>query len=714
MHEEISVVAQVSILVLQIGVIIFAARFCGKAAQRFHIPSVLGELLAGIIIGPYLLGGIGFGSGLFANGLFALPASGSLPVSTPLYAIATLGSIILLFMSGLETDLRLLFRYSVAGTIVGFGGVIFSFVFGAGLGMIMLKTGFMDPRCLFLGILSTATSVGITARILSDKKSIDSPEGTTIMAAAVIDDVLGIICLAVVLGIVGVSDGGIAAADGGDVNWAQIRSIAVKSVVIWLGVTALGLAAAHHIARFLKLFRPSAVYAILAFGLALLLAGLFEQAGLAMIVGAYVMGLCLSKTDIAFALQRSLRGIYDFLVPIFFVVMGMLVDVRVLGDMDVLTFGLIYSALAIISKIIGCALPALFLNFNLLGALRIGAGMIPRGEVALIIAGIGATTTMMVNGEPAPIINPKLFGVAIIMTLVTTIVAPPMLSLLLGISGKGVKKDVTDTTLVFTHFSLPSEVVRDFVLRTLIESLRLEGFRHSEFSRDEDIINFRKEDVTFTLQIKGNDFEFESTNENVRLIRMAMYETLVELHKNLEELKSMACPVGMNEDIIKGSEAPKKRVALDLDKIISPECVVNDLKATTHEDAIRELIQVLARSGRLLDIELCQRDVLTREAVVHTCIAGGIALPHARTNGVSELVTAIGISRDGCDTPTGDDSKTKIFVLSLCPKFAEEPYLQFVAHVAAVLGNEENIQALSASPEVEDIRRVFLRKLKKG
>ncbi|MGI5922476.1 MAG: cation:proton antiporter [Lentisphaeria bacterium] len=710
MHEEISVVAQVSILVLQIGVIIFAARFCGKAAQRFHIPSVLGELLAGIIIGPYLLGGVGFGSGLFANGLFPLPATGNLPVSTPLYAIATLGSIILLFMSGLETDLRLLFRYSVAGTIVGIGGVIFSFGFGAGLGMIMLDAGFMDPRCLFLGILSTATSVGITARILSDKKSMDSPEGTTIMAAAVIDDVLGIICLAVVLGIVGVSD----AASGGAVNWAQIRGIAVKSVVIWLGVTALGLAAAHHIARFLKLFRPSAVYAILAFGLALLLAGLFEQAGLAMIVGAYVMGLCLSKTDISFALQRSLRGIYDFLVPIFFVVMGMLVDVRVLGDMDVLTFGLLYSALAIISKIIGCALPALFLNFNLLGALRIGAGMIPRGEVALIIAGIGATTTMMVNGEPVPIINPKLFGVAIIMTLVTTIVAPPLLSLLLGIPGKGVKKEVTDSTLVFTYFSLPSEVVRDFVLRTLIENLRLEGFRHSEFSRDENIIYFRKEDVTFTLQIKDNDFEFESTNENVRLIRMAMYETLVELHKNLEELKSMACPVGMSEDIIKNSEAPKQRVPLDLDKIISPECVVNDLKATNHEDAIRELIQVLARSGRLLDIELCQRDVLAREAVVHTCIAGGIALPHARTNGVSELVTAIGISRDGCDSPAGDGSKTKIFVLSLCPKFAEGPYLQLVAHVAAVLGNEENIQALSASPEVEDIRRVFLRKLKKG
>jgi len=182
----------------------------------------------------------------------------------------------------------------------------------------------------------------------------------------------------------------------------------------------------------------------------------------------------------------------------------------------------------------------------------------------------------------------------------------------------------------------------------------------------------------------------------------------------MEELKQMACPVGMSEGIIKGSDAPKKRVPLDLDNIISPECVVNDLKATTHEAAICELVQALARSGRLLDIDLCQRDVLAREAVVHTCIAGGIALPHARTNGVSELATAIGISRKGCDNPTDSGPKTKIFVLSLCPKFAEGPYLQFVAHIASVLGDEKNIQALSTSPEIEDIRKVFLSKLKKG
>ena len=130
MNESLSLTAQIAILTLQLGIILFAARFFGDLAKKLKVPSVLGELVAGIIIGPYLLGGIGFDMHGFHNGLFPLVAGSSVPVSTPLYAIATLGSIVLLFMSGLETDLRMFFKYSVVGSVVGLGGVIFSFVFG--------------------------------------------------------------------------------------------------------------------------------------------------------------------------------------------------------------------------------------------------------------------------------------------------------------------------------------------------------------------------------------------------------------------------------------------------------------------------------------------------------------------------------------------------------------------------------------------------------
>lgn len=713
MNGELPISLQIAILAIQIGVILFAARIFGNLAQKIRVPSVLGELIAGIVIGPYILGAIPLPLHGFEHGLFPLPANiSTLPVSTPLYAIATLGSIILLFVSGLETDLRMFFRYSVAGTVIGLGGVLFSFCFGAGMGMWMLNVSFMDPRCLFLGILSTATSVGITARILSDKKCIDSPEGTTILAAAVIDDVLGIICLAIVMGIVGAST---AKAGAKTVAWGSIGMIAAKSFGIWLGITAAGLLAAHHIAKFLKIFRSSATFSVLAVGLALFLAGMFEEAGLAMIVGAYVMGMCLSKTDIAFTIERNLNGIYNFFVPVFFVVMGMLVDIRVLGQPQVVKYGLIYSGLAVVAKIAGCALPAYFMNFNLLGAIRIGAGMVPRGEVALIIAGIGSTTMMIINGQKEPVIDSELFGITIIMTLLTTVVAPPLLSFVLGIKGRGVRHEVEDHKSVHTDYHFSSEAVRDFVLRVMLDNFVHEGFRYSELDRDGGITRFRRDNTTFTLVREGELFRFDSGESEVSLIKTVMYETFVEIQQALEDLNGLEAPGSLDEVMSSKTEiqdTPTSRnpkIPVRIDRVIGKNAIITDLKADTTEEVIKELVAKLASSGALKNPQLCEQDALAREAIVSTVMPGGVALPHARTDGTDRLVAAIGISSKGCRaTQDGNSELTHLYVLSLSPKSAHQPYLQFVAHVAQILANPENVKSIVESNDPDAVRKAFL------
>ncbi|MCQ2379132.1 MAG: cation:proton antiporter [Victivallaceae bacterium] len=690
---------EIALLALQLGVILFAARFCGNIVQKIGIPSVLGELIAGILIGPYFLVGVC----RFSGWIFPLPApEAAFPVSESLYAISTLGSVILLFMSGLETDLRMFFRYSVAGTLVGLGGVIFSFALGDLVGVWMLHVSVADPRSLFLGVLCTATSVGITARILSERKSIDSPEGTTILAAAVIDDVLGIVALAIVVGIVG------AGAAGGCVNWSKIGAIAAKSFGIWLGATVIGLAVSYRFAKVLKFFGSAQVFSVLAFGTALILSGIFEECGLAMIIGAYVAGLSLSRTDIAFAIRHSLDGVYGFLVPVFFVVMGMLVDVRVLGDVTVLKFGFIYVGFAIAAKVIGCALPALFMNFNWIGGLRIGIGMIPRGEVALIIAGIGATTMMTVDGNSVPIIDARLFGVAIIMTLLTTLVAPPLLALVLSVHKKGVRKEKTTAALKHTRFPLPAEACRDFMLRAMIENFRKEGYRHSEIAGGYSIVHFRRERRTFMLSLGDGEMDFESSNDMVGLINTVVYETTIELHRALNALKEQVAPENFDRDLIAGAPDSHRNAAeIRVGKIIPTDCIVCDMQATDQESAIRELVDVLDRSGYLKDAELCLSDIFEREKLVSTCLGGGIALPHARTSGTKGLVAAVGISRAGCEGATPDKEKIHIFVLSVCPKELDGPYLQFVAHVAGVLGKPGNVDAiLHAAPN--EIRNYFL------
>jgi len=717
LNFHLSVVQQISILVLQLGIIIFAARLCGNSAKKIKLPSVLGELLAGIIIGPCLLGGIGVPLHGLENGLFGIVESVQVAGETikgtavlenvtfqsyhsSLYAIATVGSILLLFVSGLETDLRMFIRYSIAGTLVGIGGVIFSFVFGAGISVFMLGYDFMHPCSLFLGILSTATSVGITARILSEQKKIDTPEGVTTLAAAVIDDVLGIICLAVVLGIATV-------APGSSTNWGKIGILAAKCVGFWLIATAAGLLLAGRAAQMLKKFKSPVIYSTLAFGLALILAGFFEQQGLAMIIGAYVTGLSLSKTDVSFALQQALEPLYTFIVPIFFTVMGMLVDIRVFADMNVLKIGLIYSALAIAAKVLGCALPALFMNFTPLGALRIGTGMVPRGEVALIIAGIGMTT--MYDGKP--VLTNDLFGVAIIMTLITTVLAPPLLNWVLNMKGKSLRKEEQDFSVVHTPFSFSSRVLTRFTLDHLVANLNAEGYMLSSLDKESGVLQIRKNHLSFALTISGNELVFESNPDELPFIKALMCETIVNIHQELESLKELGNPedfqkmqlTEQQESPVENSKAFRKTIAEALNK----NAIICDLKARDKSEVIQELIQTLVDCGKVSDAAECFNHVMLRESAASTCLQNGIALPHCRTNTAKKLSLAIGINRMGYNFDALDGNPSKIFILCVSPEGDSGPHIECLAAIATLLSNPETVNKILDSSSAEEIYDIF-------
>ena len=707
---------QVAVLAIQLGIILVAARFFGMMASKLRVPPVMGELLAGILLGPYCLGSLSLGIPHFEHGLFPLIANQSVPMDAKLYSIATLGSILLLFVSGLETDVRTFFKYSIVGTVVGIGGVVCSFFCGAAVGC-MLGWAFMDPRTLFLGILCTATSVGISARILSEHKAMGSPEGVTIMAAAVIDDVLGIICLAVVVGLASVE------LNGGSMSWAAIAGISVKSFGIWLGFTAIGLLLSRRIANFLKLFKSSRVFAVIAFGLSLILAGLFEQAGLAMIVGAFVMGLSLSKTDISFKIRDKLDPIYNFLVPVFFVVMGMLVDVRVLKDPQVLMIGLLFSAMAIIGKVVGCFFPALLMNFNLVGSLRIGVGMVPRCEVVLIIAGIAATS-MMKNPalekasdaaatlpQVVPIFDSKLFGVAIIMTLVTALLAPPLLNLVLSIRKKGIRREVRDATEITTSFSFPNEAITLSILNTILDLFTHDGFMHSLYSKGIRIIQFRRDNTQFSLQIRHTTLTFTSNTADIPLVKAAVYEAIVELHQSLSDLRQLAKPENIkNELFIKTETKPTNREAALLSKVIAAENIIVGLKAATKEEVFRELLETIDSHCHLHDKELCSRDLLEREQQMSTYQGDGIAMPHARTTGTDKFISAIGIKPEGIQYDDDPDSRAQIVILSLCPRYESGPYLQFIAQIAKILSDKEKRQALISAKDAQEVKEIITRK----
>lgn len=695
-------------LVIQIGVILFAARIGNMAFNKLRLPGVLGELCVGILIGPSLLGGVAIPwLPSFERGVFYVPelirVAGS-SVSPELYGFCAIASVVLLFLVGIETDLKLFTRYAVAGTMVGLGGVLFSFLAGDLLGMWLLplvkpgQYGFFDPGCIFLGVMSTATSVSITARILSERKKLDTPEGATILSGAVLDDVLGIVLLAIGIGVV--ASAGVA---GGRavIDWGGIAMIALKAIGIWLGATVFGVLAAHRIGAGLKTLGGHNEIAVMALGLAMIVAGLFEEAHLAMIVGAYVMGLSLSRTDINHVVRESLQPIFAFLVPLFFTVMGMMVNVRQFMNPKILLFGVLYTIVAVAAKLVGCGVPALFCGFNLRGALRIGLGMVPRGEVALIIAGIGLASGSLTS---------EVFGVAVFMTLFTTLLPPPLLVR----AFRSLQSGLRDPSREAAHlppmiYSFPTPQMGQLMLSHLLDALRREGFFVHALDHGNGIYQVRKAAMVIGITLENRCISFEIDAPEVVFVQTAMREVVAEMEETLSALRHPIDTAGfLQQESMKGGKRPQDAGA-KIAKYLKPDAVKIALNAETKEGVIAELIDLLVAAGHVTDRQAALSAVIQREQAMSTGLQEGIACPHGRTSAVRDLACAVGVKAEGMDFESADGKPSHIFTLVLCSKEATAPYLEFMACLHDVL-DEQGRQAVLAATSDRELYHALIAK----
>ena len=281
--EEKNLTELVVHLVMQLSVIIAFAKIAGELTERYlKQPSVLGELAIGIVISPYALGSFFHIPGLGPLFPLAHGVEAGVPVSPELYSIAQIAVILLLFIAGLETNLNQFLQYARPATIIAAGGVILPFLLGDLLTVWMgFADSWMHPTALFMGAALTATSVGITARVLSDIGRLNTEEGVTILAGAVVDDVLGILILAVVVSV----------AATGAVSAGKVALIGLKALGFWIALLAIGLASANKVAKILKeKFSSEGAWLALAVGICFFFSALSEMFGLAMIIGAYAVG----------------------------------------------------------------------------------------------------------------------------------------------------------------------------------------------------------------------------------------------------------------------------------------------------------------------------------------------------------------------------------------------------------------------------------------
>lgn len=387
---------EISSALLYLAIFLVAAKLGGVAAAKIKQPGVLGELIAGIMIGPFVAGWLS--QQLFGTALFIDPNS---PAGEFMSVLADIGIVLLLFLAGLSIDVEEFKKSEKAATIVAIMGVIVAFLFGFGIA-VLLHRGILEAA--FIGAVLTATSVGITVRSLMDLHMLHTHVGMTILGAAVLDDVMAIIILSVLAGL----------AFGGLSFLGLAGNLALMALFFVL-VIYIGFKTFPRLLTFVGRLRVEEATLSIALALVFLISALAEKVRIAAITGAFMAGLVMSKAPVAGSLRAKISTVgYGFFIPLFFVEMGVRTDLHELAGIGAI-LALALVGAAIMSKIVGCGGGALLSGFGGKDALRVGIGMIPRAEVALVIAAIGIK---------AGIVDPALLSITVLIVLVTSLITP--------------------------------------------------------------------------------------------------------------------------------------------------------------------------------------------------------------------------------------------------------------------------------------------------
>jgi Kef-type K+ transport system membrane component KefB len=379
--------------IIGVGILLFAAKLMAELFLRLKLPIVLGELIAGMIVGPFALGG-----------LQIIDGKQLLQINDEIKILGEMGAIVILFMAGLEMTPKEFLKGGKAAFVVGTLGVVIPFFIGLAVFQLF---GFDALQSMLIATALTATSIAISIQVLSEFGKLKTPEARLIIGAAIVDDILAIAVLSVVTSIAG-SDGGV---DNIDITEVTITILQVLGFFAIMLIVAVVVIPKVITPRIWKAKGSVEGIATAAFFGAAALAG---SIGLSPIVGAFAVGMALSTTKVFEKVENYVGKIGLIFAPLFFAIIGAQVDLRAV-DLNILLLSAVIVIVAVTTKLFGCGLPAMYFLKSKQKGMRVGIGMISRGEVGLIVAGVGIT---------AGILTSEVYSTIIIMVVVTTIITP--------------------------------------------------------------------------------------------------------------------------------------------------------------------------------------------------------------------------------------------------------------------------------------------------
>lgn len=695
---ECALVVPSARFILQLGVLVFAAKVGGRLFDRWRLPKVLGELVAGVLVGPHLLGGLALP--LFPGGLMS-GAGGVLGGQGPMFGVMTVSLVALFFLIGLDTDMRQIRRSSAGGVAGGVFG--FACCFAVALAALLRLVPALgaaeggawrwaSPQALLLGTVVAVTSVGVLARVLAARQRLESPVGAVSLAAAMTDNVLGLFLFTVFSGAAA------AVAGGAEPTGGLLAAMALRAAAGFGLVAVFGFPIARHV-NALALREKSYTGAFVVSAACLLIAGgVMGVLGLSVMAGAYMMGIAFSGTDLRHEIRERLDFVNVVLVPACFAALGMQVDLNLLGDPAVVWGALAFAVAVASAKLAGVALPAALAGLNVAGCLRVGAATLPRGELSLAM--LAAVVGMVA-------LPPAVFFCVVILVVFSCVCAPVLTDRTFAWGGNGTRGGFVAPEPVKIAFRFPSSQAAMLVVNRAVAIFEDDGFYAHLLNRHQVLYRISRESQVIHLHGHDGEVVFECSERERPLINTVMMELSSGVEQSLRELQKPLDDVLLRRNMQRDDAAGAGAFAGSMLKNrFAVETLKPRLLATTKQGAISELVTLLYDNGLVMDRERAIQSVFEREQGLSTGLEFGVAIPHARTDAVARLVCAVGLKKEGIDFDAADGRPARIVVLVLAPDNAATPQLQLIAQVCRML-DEKGRAALLACETAEDMYGVL-------